>query len=105
MGVKEKQQVWCKSFLIRKQHREFHQPMIKKFKKPKVPARFKDNIWDIWAAYLAEMESLFCFNCGVGHLLGIIYVCTKYAWIKPLMNKKAKALPHGFIEVVNESKP
>ena len=34
---------------------ELHKPVIKKFKKRKVYARFKDNIW---AADLAEMESL-----------------------------------------------
>ena len=34
---------------------ELHKPVIKKFKKRKVYSRFKDNIW---AADLAEMESL-----------------------------------------------
>ena len=34
---------------------ELHKPVIKKFKERKVYARFKDNIW---AADLAEMESL-----------------------------------------------
>ena len=29
---------------------------------------------------------------------------TKYAWIKPLNNQKAKTVLHGFIEIVNESK-
>ena len=35
---------------------ELHRPAIKKFKRRKIYARFKDNIW---AADLAEMESLF----------------------------------------------
>ena len=34
---------------------ELHKPVIKKFKRRKVYARFKDNIW---ASDLAEMESL-----------------------------------------------
>ena len=34
---------------------ELHKPVIKKIKRRKVYARFKDNIW---AADLAEMESL-----------------------------------------------
>ena len=34
---------------------ELHKPVIKKFKKRKAYARFKDNIW---AAELAEMGSL-----------------------------------------------
>ena len=33
----------------------FHKPVIKKFKTRKVYTRFKDNIW---AANLAQMESL-----------------------------------------------
>ena len=35
--------------------KELYKPVIKKFKRRKVYARFKDNIW---AADLAEMESL-----------------------------------------------
>ena len=35
---------------------ELHKPVIKKFKRKKVYARFKDNIW---ASDLAEMGSLF----------------------------------------------
>ena len=34
---------------------DLHKPLIKNFKRRKVYARFKDNIW---AADLAEMESL-----------------------------------------------
>ena len=37
---------------------ELHKPVIKEFKRRKVYARFKDNIW---AADLAETESFF-FN-------------------------------------------
>ena len=41
---------------------ELRKPVIKNFKKRKVYARFKDNIW---AADLAEMESLFSKNKNV----------------------------------------
>ena len=41
---------------------ELHKPVIKNFKKRKVYARFKDNIW---AADLAEMESLSSKNKNV----------------------------------------
>ena len=75
--------------------------MINKFKKQKISAWFQDNSC---AADLAEMESLSSFNCGVRYLLCVIYVFTKYAWIKPLKDKKAITFLHGFIEIVNESK-
>ena len=79
---------------------ELHKPSIKKFNRGKVYVRFKDNIW---AADLVEMGSL-SFHCGVKYLLCVIDVFTKYAWVKPLMDKKAETVFHGFIEIVNESK-
>ena len=30
-------------------------------------------------------------------------VLTKYAWVKPLKDKKGKTAPNAFIEIVNES--
>ena len=50
---------------------ELHKPVIKKFKKRKVYARFKDNIW---AADLAEMESLSSKNNNVKYLFYVIYL-------------------------------
>ena len=32
-------------------------------------------------------------------------VFTKYPWVKPLTDKKAKTVLNGFIEKVNKSKP
>ena len=75
--------------------------MIKEFEKRKAYAWFKDNIW---AADLAEMGLLSLFNHGVKYLLCVIDVFTKYAWIKPLKDKKAKTVLHSFIEIVNKSK-
>ena len=45
---------------------ELHKPVIKKFKRRKVYARFKDIIW---AADLVEVESLFSKNENVKYLL------------------------------------
>ena len=80
---------------------ELHKPVIKKFKRRKVYARFKDNIW---AADLAEMESLSSKNKNVKYLLCVLDVFTKYAWVKPLKDKKGVTVLNDFIEVVNESK-
>ena len=33
----------------------------------------------------------------------VIDVLTKYAWVKPLKDKKIKTVLHGFIGIVNES--
>ena len=80
--------------------RELYKPLIKRFKRRRVYIRFKDNIW---AADLAEMGSLSSKNRGVKYLLCAIYVFINYARAKPLMDKKGKTVPTGFIEIVNES--
>ena len=63
---------------------ELHKPVIRKFKRRRVCARFKNNSW---AAHLAEMGSLFSENRNVKYLLCVIDVFVKYAWIKPLKDK------------------
>ena len=50
---------------------------------------------NIWAADLAKMGWLFSCNCGVEYLLRVMDVSTKYAWVKPLTNKKAKTILDG----------
>ena len=54
---------------------ELHKPVSKKFKRMKVYVRFKVNIW---AADLAEMESLSSKNKNVKYLLCVIDIFTKY---------------------------
>ena len=73
---------------------------MRKSKRRKVYARFKDNIW---AADLTEMGSLFSKNKNVKYSLCVIDVFTKYAWIKPLKYKKDKTVLNAFIKIVNES--
>ena len=76
-----------------------HKSLIEKFKRKKVSARLKDNIW---AADLAEMGSLFSKNRGFKYLWCVIDIFIKYAWVKPLENKNTKTVFHGFFEIVNE---
>ena len=59
--------------------KKLHKPVIKKLKRRKVNARYKDNIW---VADLAEMDSLSSKNKNVKHLLCVIDIFTKYTWIK-----------------------
>ena len=79
---------------------ELHKPVIKKFKRRKVYARFKDNIW---AADLAEMGSLSSKNKNSKYLLYVIDVSTKYEWVKPLKGKKVETVLNDFIKIVNKS--
>ena len=63
---------------------ELHKPVIKKIKRRKVFARFKNNIW---AVDSAEMRSLFSKNKNVKYFLCVIDVFTKYTWVKPLTHR------------------
>ena len=74
--------------------------VIKKVKRGKVYARFKDNIW---AADLAEMGSLSSKNKNLKYLLCVLDVFTKYSWIKPLKDKTGKTVLNAFIKILNES--
>ena len=77
---------------------ELHKPVTKKIKRREVCPRFKDKIW---AAYLAEMESLISKNKNIKHLLRVIDVFTKFTSVKPLKDKKGKTVLNAFIEIVN----
>ena len=50
----------------------------------------KEGKCNIWAADLAEMESLSSKNRGVKYLLCAIDVFIKHALLKPLKDKKVK---------------
>ena len=49
------------------------------------------------------MESLSSKTTIVKYLLCVIDASTKYAWAKPLKDKKDQTVLHAFIEIVNES--
>ena len=79
---------------------ELHKPVIKSFKRRKIYARFKDNIW---AADLAEMRAVSSNIPNVKYLLCVIDAFTKYAWVKPLKDEKSKTVLNAFIKIVNGS--
>ena len=44
-----------------------------------------------------------CKSQAVKYLLCVIDVLIKYAWMKPLKDKKSKTRVHGFIEILTVS--
>ena len=74
--------------------------MPKKFRRSKVYAIFKDNIW---VASLAEMESLFLNIKLVKNFLFAIDIFTKYASVKAVKDKKGKTILNAVMEIVSES--
>ena len=68
---------------------ELHKPIIKKFNKRKVQSPFTDNIW---RADLADIQLINKFNEESRFLLCVIDICSKYAWVIPLKDKKGLQL-------------
>ena len=49
------------------------------------------------------MQPLSSKNKNVKYLLCAVDVFSKYAWVKPLKDKKGKRVLNAFIEIINES--
>ena len=79
---------------------ELHQPVIKKFNKRKVYSQFKDNIWGV---DLADMQSLSKKNKGIKYLLCAIDLCSKYAFVIPLKDKKGISIVNAFNKIIKQS--
>ena len=79
---------------------ELHKPIITKFKKRKVHAAFKDNIW---GADLADLQLLSKYNIGIRFLLFVIDIFSKYAWVVPLKDKKGVSIATAFQSILKQS--
>ena len=80
---------------------ELHEPIIRKFNKRKVYSSFKDNIW---GADLADIQLLSKFNKGIKHLLCVIDLFSKYAFVVPLKDKKGISIVNAFQSILDKSK-
>ena len=59
----------------------------------------KDNIWGV---DLADMQLLSKYNKGFRFLLCVIDICSKYAWVIPLKDKKGISIVNAF-QILKES--
>ena len=79
---------------------ELHEPIIKKFKKRKIHAAFKDNIW---GADLADIQLLSRYNKGTRFLLCAIDIFSKHVWVVPLKDKKGVSIVTAFQSILKQS--
>ena len=79
---------------------ELHKPIIKKLRKRKMHAAFKDNIW---GAHLADMQLLSRYNKEIRFLLCVIDILSKYAWVVPLKDKKGVSIATAFQSILKQS--
>ena len=80
---------------------ELHKPIIKNFKRRKVYSTFKDSIWGV---DLAAMQLISKYNKGIRHLLFVIDLFSRYAWVIPLKNKKGDLKRYWKILTENQIK-
>ena len=80
--------------------KELHKPVIIKFKKITVYSRFKDNVW---GDDLADMQLISKFNKRFRFLLCVIDICSKYAWVIPLKDKKGVSIVDAFQKILDDS--
>ena len=79
---------------------ELHKPIIRKFKKRKIHAEFKGNIW---GAELADMQLIGRYNKGIRFVLCVIDIFSKYAWVVPLKDKKGASIVAAFQSILKQS--
>ena len=78
---------------------ELHKPVIENFKRRKVKARFRENVW---VKDLGKKRSFPSKNWGVKYLLCVVDVFIKYTWITPLKEKLIDKAPKFKVgEIVN----
>ena len=80
--------------------KELQKPIIRKFKKRKVHAAFKDHIW---GADLADMRLINKCNKEVRFFLCVIDSFSKYALVVPLKDKKGASIVAAFQSILKQS--
>ena len=76
--------------------------MIHHFRKRKVVV---NDIDEIWAADLVDMQSFSKFNNGIKYLLMVIDVFSKYGWIAPLKSKTGVDVANALSKIFGERRP
>lgn len=77
-----------------------HKPVKKKFLRNQIIVY---GIDDTWQADLIDLQSLSKENQGFKYLLTVIDVFSKFAWVRPLLNKNNAALISAFESIFKKS--
>ena len=79
---------------------ELHKSVVRKFEKRKIHSSFINNIW---GADLVNIQFISKFNKGIRFLLCVIDICSTYAWVVPLKDKKCIKITNAFQKISNKS--
>ena len=75
---------------------KLHNSMVRKYERRNVHPSFIDNIW---GTDLADMELTSKFNKGFRFSLYFIDICSQYAWVLPLKDKKGNTNTNAFQKI------
>ena len=64
-----------------------------------------NNIDEIWAADLVDMQQFSKWNKGYKYLLMVIDVFSKWSWIVPLKDKKGETVNKAIQTIFRDRKP
>ena len=64
----------------------------------------KKNLFNIWGADLADMQSLSKHNKGNKYSLCVIDLVSKYAWVVPLKDNKGVSIVNAFQKIISSKK-
>ena len=64
----------------------------------------KKNLFNIWGADLADMQSLSKYNKGNKYSLCVIDLVSKYAWVVPLKDNKGVSIVNAFQKIISSKK-
>ena len=78
---------------------ELHKPLLENLKEE----QFIQDLNNIWAADLADMQLMSMFNKRFRFLLCVVDIFSKYAWVVPLKDKKGITITDAFQETLKES--
>ena len=81
---------------------ELHKPKRKNYPRRKI---IVNNINEIFAADLVEMQKFAKLNKGYRYLLTCIDIFSKFAWVIPLKNKKGITIKSALEKIFNKRKP
>ena len=77
-----------------------HKPLKRKFQRRQV---LVNEIDDVWAADLVEMQEWKNVNKGYRYILNVIDCFSKFAWSVPLKDKKGETVSDAFKYIVKIS--
>ena len=97
-GVYELSRKQIVQYLQKQDTYTLHKPIKRTFPRNRVLAIAIDEIWQL---DLCDVQALSRYNKGYKYILTCIDVFSKFAWARPLKNKRGKTILNAFRSIVN----